>query len=163
MTRIVNFKYVRCAKLNFVMIVATLIGLWNPAKPGPFFTAGEQIAHLEEICPSHWHVFVFEIMCKKKATFLFFFFLEKILFFTRINPPWASIFFVAKNIWNWKTKNCAKKFHASTCAIFNVTVWLSWRPWRCAVERALFWKQSKPWTAQFFQGHRGLYHRPANN
>ena len=27
MIRIVNFKYVRCAKLNFVMIVATLIGL----------------------------------------------------------------------------------------------------------------------------------------
>ena len=55
-----------------------------------------------------------------------------------------------------RRKIAQKKFHAPACAIFNVTVWLSWRPWRWlrSLRQLCFWKQSKPWTAQFFQGHR---------
>ena len=86
--------------------LATLIACETSAKLGPHFTAGKQIAHLEEIL-SLTLTFLFLRLCVKRKQSFVLLFLEKLLFSHETTSPFIIHF---EHQCFWCAKNYSETF-----------------------------------------------------
>ena len=129
MTRILNFKYCPLCKTYFCDDVCDANYLVKPSKTADIFHSGGAFCTSRRNLSLTLTLLLLRLCAKRKQPFVLSFSREISVF--HMNQLTLSInpFCCEENILKLQDEKLrGKKFHAPACAIFNVTVRLSWRP-----------------------------------